>query len=103
MACGPSNGNVSSFYWGEDGGPCDRTGSVGGNGSVPGFHGDLVFQQKPIWNRGCNPCMLQSMSSGGIMVGLADGSIRLVSNGISQATWFSAVHPDDGIPLGSDW
>jgi prepilin-type N-terminal cleavage/methylation domain-containing protein len=103
MVCGPSNGNVSNFYWGEDGGPCDRTGGVGSNGSVPGFHGDGLFQQKPLWNRGCNPCQLQSMSSGGIMVGLADGSTRLVNNAVSFSTWQAAVHPDDGVPLGNDW
>ena len=47
--------------------------------------------------------LLQSFYSGGILVGLGDGSVRLVNPGISQATWQSAVLPADGIPLGSDW
>ena len=37
------------------------------------------------------------------MVGLGDGSVRLVNSGVSQQTWSYAVYPDDGQPLGSDW
>ena len=37
------------------------------------------------------------------MVGLADGSVRLVNPSISQLTWTSAMLPADGVPLGSDW
>jgi len=37
------------------------------------------------------------------MVGLGDGSARLVNSGISLATWDEAMNPSDGIPLGSDW
>jgi prepilin-type N-terminal cleavage/methylation domain-containing protein len=37
------------------------------------------------------------------LVGMADGSVRGVSGGVTQATWQSALIPDDGIPLGSDW
>jgi prepilin-type N-terminal cleavage/methylation domain-containing protein len=38
-----------------------------------------------------------------ILVGMADGSVRSVNQGITQATWQSAILPADGIPLGSDW
>ncbi len=38
-----------------------------------------------------------------IMVAMADGSVRSVNSGVSQPTWQSAIQPDDGIPLGSDW
>jgi prepilin-type N-terminal cleavage/methylation domain-containing protein len=51
----------------------------------------------------CNSAQLQAPYAGGIMVGLGDGSVRLVNSGISQATWTSAILPDDGIPLGLDW
>ena len=37
------------------------------------------------------------------MVGLGDGSVRLVNSGVSQPTWSDAVFPNDGQPLGSDW
>jgi hypothetical protein len=46
---------------------------------------------------------LQGPSSGGILVGLGDGSVRMVSTAISQATWIKAVNPQDGQTLGSDW
>ena len=36
-------------------------------------------------------------------VALADGSVRAVANGISQATWWAACTPDGGEVLGNDW
>jgi hypothetical protein len=36
-------------------------------------------------------------------VALADSSVRTVSPGISQRTWTSALLPDEGQALGSDW
>ena len=51
----------------------------------------------------CNPNAVQGPYAGGIMVGLGDGSVRLVNSGVSQQTWSFAVYPDDGQPLGSDW
>ena len=38
-----------------------------------------------------------------MMVGLGDGSVRLVNSGVSQTTWTYAVIPNDGQVLGSDW
>ncbi len=37
------------------------------------------------------------------MVGLGDGSVRLVNSGIGVTSWTYAVYPNDGQPLGSDW
>jgi hypothetical protein len=51
----------------------------------------------------CDPRRVQSFSVAGIMVGLGDGSVRLVSTGVSQPTWGRAVDPSDGLPLGNDW
>jgi prepilin-type N-terminal cleavage/methylation domain-containing protein len=101
--CGTSATNVSSFYWGETGGTCNRTGSPGGNGSVPGFYTLAVPQPKVSYNTQCNPCMLQSPWAGGIQVALADGSTRMVSNSVSAITWANAVQPADGGVLGSNW
>lgn len=36
-------------------------------------------------------------------VALADGSVRAVRKGISQATWSRAMYPRDGGALGQDW
>src|SRR5262249_15249965 len=46
---------------------------------------------------------VQTTHGTSIVVGLADGSSRLVSTNVSQATWQAAVRPDDHVPLGTDW
>ena len=51
----------------------------------------------------CDPSRPQGPYAGGMMVGLGDGSVRLVNSSISQLTWSEAVFPNDGQPLGSDW
>jgi prepilin-type N-terminal cleavage/methylation domain-containing protein len=102
MICPQTRGAV--FYWGETGGPCGRTGYTPSNGlgSLPAFNTLLVPQFNPLPNL-CNPCMVNSNTTGGILVGLFDGSVRVVAQGISQYTWQNAVMPNDGLPLGSDW
>jgi len=101
--CGGSKSSVADFYWGETGGTCDRLGSPGGQGSTPGFYSLAPPQNAPSPINGCNPCLLQAPTSGGIQVGLGDGSVRTVSTSISTTTWAAAVQPNDGVPLGSDW
>jgi prepilin-type N-terminal cleavage/methylation domain-containing protein/prepilin-type processing-associated H-X9-DG protein len=44
-----------------------------------------------------------SPHTGGINVGLGDGSVRFVSQGISGATWWHAMTPYGGEVLGPDW
>lgn len=38
-----------------------------------------------------------------IQVGLADGHVRPVAQGVSFNTWLLALIPNDGLPLGPDW
>ena len=45
----------------------------------------------------------QSFGTGGLQVGLGDGSVRSVSPSISSNTWNDVVQPNDGVVLGSDW
>ncbi len=116
QVCGSKGGNrVAAFYYGETclncgspgtyAGTCNRLGSPNGVGSPPMFYGGLTLipQSMPSPTKSCNPCMLQAPNPSGILVGLGDGSVRLVSNAISQATWQKAVQPADGNVLGSDW
>jgi len=64
----------------------------------------LRFQVQPNpYNQKCNPYRASTPHIGGCLVGLLDGSVRSVSPGISDATWYAAVTPDDGQPLGTDW
>jgi prepilin-type N-terminal cleavage/methylation domain-containing protein len=51
----------------------------------------------------CNPYMPQARSAGGCLVALGDGSVRNVNTGISSTTWYCAIWPQDGLPMGSDW
>ena len=38
-----------------------------------------------------------------MMVGMGDGSVRLLNPGVSQLTWSEVMFPNDGQPLGTDW
>ena len=44
-----------------------------------------------------------SPHTAGINVGLGDGSVRFVNQGVSPNTWWSALTPAGGEVLGSDW
>ncbi len=50
----------------------------------------------------CSPYNIQALSQAGCQVSMCDGSVRNVRTSISSTTWYAAIWPDDGIPLG-DW
>jgi prepilin-type N-terminal cleavage/methylation domain-containing protein len=51
----------------------------------------------------CDPTRPSSPHSGGIEALLGDGSVRFLSAGMSNATWWSACTADGGETLGNDW
>ena len=60
------------------------------------------FQVQP--NLGsCDPTRAATAHTGGILVGLADGSVRTLAPSMSGATWWAAAAPSGGEVLGSDW
>ena len=66
----------------------------------PGSH----FQVRPTPFLGnCDPTRASTAHPGGIVVGMADGSVRSLSPGLSGDTWWAAVTPSGGEVLGSDW
>ena len=67
-------------------------------GSVPG----LTFQARPSLAE-CNPRVAQTPHEAGMVVGLADGSVRTLNAGMSSRTYWSAVTPSGGEVLGPDW
>jgi prepilin-type N-terminal cleavage/methylation domain-containing protein len=71
--------------------------------AAPEYAPCAVFQVRPHYLRGCDPWRAQTPHAGGMPVGLADGSVRIVSGNVSAATWAAACDPRDGTPLGGDW
>jgi prepilin-type N-terminal cleavage/methylation domain-containing protein len=72
------------------------TGMVGANSKF-----QLVQQRQ--WNPQCNPALTQQIHTSSLMVGMGDGSVRGVSPAVSVGTWWSALTPNGGEVLGSDW
>lgn len=62
----------------------------------------LTFQVAPPISK-CDPSIAQTPHPGGMLVGIADGSVRVLAGGMSQITYWSAVTPDQGETLGDDW
>ncbi len=63
---------------------------------------NTLFQVAPS-QLNCTNHLPTAFTSGGIQVGMGDGSVRGVAPGITAATWGQAVDPIDGQVLGSDW
>jgi prepilin-type N-terminal cleavage/methylation domain-containing protein len=62
------------------------------------------FQVQPTPFLGkCDPTRAATAHSGGMLVGMVDGSVRPLSPSMSGATWWAAVTPSGGEVLGSDW
>jgi prepilin-type N-terminal cleavage/methylation domain-containing protein len=62
------------------------------------------FQVQPTPFLGnCDPTRASTPHPGGMVVGLADGSVRTLSPSLSGAIWWAAVTPSGGEVLGSDW
>ncbi|MCU0705792.1 MAG: DUF1559 domain-containing protein [Fimbriiglobus sp.] len=62
----------------------------------------VTFQVKPTLDE-CDPFQPQTPHSTGMLVGLVDGSVRTVSKGMSERTFWAAVTPNGGEVLGGDW
>ncbi|HZV03468.1 MAG TPA: DUF1559 domain-containing protein [Gemmataceae bacterium] len=66
-----------------------------------------LFQVQPTPYTGpnsrCDPTLANSPHTGGINVGLCDGSVRFLAQGISPNTWWWACTPMGGEVLGPDW
>jgi prepilin-type N-terminal cleavage/methylation domain-containing protein/prepilin-type processing-associated H-X9-DG protein len=66
--------------------------------------GPQTWQQTPTpWSSNCNPSLCSTGHTGGMNVSLADGSVRLLGQGMSPTTFWIATYPTDGLPMPSDW
>lgn len=61
-----------------------------------------TFQTAPSIGK-CSIWMPQTPHQGGMLVAMADGSVRVVTPSISSTTFWSAVTPSGGEILGNDW
>jgi type II secretory pathway pseudopilin PulG len=66
------------------------------------YYNQGKFQTRPE-QKDCNPTLAQSTRGAGIPAGMADGSVRFVSDSVSPETWYNAGTPDGGEPLGNDF
>ena len=55
------------------------------------------------WYDPCTATRANTPHSGGMQIGLADGSVRTLGGGITLDTYRAASNPADGLVLGSDW
>jgi prepilin-type processing-associated H-X9-DG protein len=91
--------------------PGDRLSAVFGGGRAADgtrwYTGiDSMFQSQPAPLTQQGPCdrgVASGYHSGGINIGLGDGSVRFVRAGLNPVTWWSAMTPDRGEVLGNDW
>jgi prepilin-type N-terminal cleavage/methylation domain-containing protein len=74
------------------------------HGIAPAVDDTSMFLTRPTPYLGnCDPSLASTAHTGGIMVGLVDGSVRLVSSSISPTTWWYALTPAGGEILPNDW
>lgn len=63
-----------------------------------------IFQSSPKGSPAqCDGGRASSPHSGGIVVGLADGSVKFVASAVNPNTWWSAMTPSGEETPGSDW
>jgi prepilin-type N-terminal cleavage/methylation domain-containing protein len=125
-----TDGTSNTVFYAEKMLNCQASGGAGGGAywwnynafatsvwvpSGPGWY--PLFSPMPISTCGGNctngfPCPDFSVPNngapstyhtGGLLVGMGDGSVRLVSQGTSLTTWLAGVTPAGGEVLGSDW
>jgi prepilin-type N-terminal cleavage/methylation domain-containing protein len=108
------DGLSNTIFFAEKYNQCRKGGSVWaiGNYNVPWmamFARQVTgpaskFQVTPDpWDQVCDWRLAQTPHSGGILVGLGDGSVRSLAATMSGRTWWEACTPDGAETLGNDW
>jgi prepilin-type N-terminal cleavage/methylation domain-containing protein len=84
--------------------PNVATNSAGGVAKgAPGMSPNVLPQFNITNSASCLYYFPSSSHTGALIVGLGDGSVRLLNPGISQLTFNKALVPNDGNPLLGDW
>jgi len=61
------------------------------------------LQPTPYLSGNCDPTRASTAHTGGMQVGLGDGSVKSLNQGLSNVTWYAACTPAGGEVLGSNW
>jgi len=78
--------------------------ALAGRGAPDAIGPGSKFQVGPTPFLGhCDPTRASTAHPGGILVGLADGSVRTLSPSMSGAVWWAGLTPSGGEVPGSDW
>jgi prepilin-type N-terminal cleavage/methylation domain-containing protein/prepilin-type processing-associated H-X9-DG protein len=89
-----SGGNMWAWGWDSYLGPVYAASVVGPQ---------KWLQNPSPWQTNCNPLLASSSHTSGMNVGMGDGSVRFISQGMSANTFWIATNPIDGLPMPSDW
>jgi prepilin-type N-terminal cleavage/methylation domain-containing protein len=74
------------------------------NPTLMGTSSLVMFQVRPSpWSTAADPNRAAGMHSGGILVSMADGSVRNVTASVQPYTWWLALKADDGGVMPNDW
>jgi prepilin-type N-terminal cleavage/methylation domain-containing protein/prepilin-type processing-associated H-X9-DG protein len=112
-AGGDYNGDANLWWWSYNTFQSQSALDCGGIFYGPGYpplitpSPNYCISNTMAFDWGGNPsvCMCRPTSphTGGINVGMGDGSTRFVAQGVSGTTWFYASTPNLGDILGPDW
>jgi prepilin-type N-terminal cleavage/methylation domain-containing protein/prepilin-type processing-associated H-X9-DG protein len=101
----PANGSSAASLWADSTLPwrpimCHNTSNKSTNA---GYGACNTFQVQPVPFGTCDPSRGQSAHTGGMNIGLGDGSVRFVAASISANTWAYVCDPRDGNVPGGNW
>jgi prepilin-type N-terminal cleavage/methylation domain-containing protein/prepilin-type processing-associated H-X9-DG protein len=106
-----TDGLSNTVLFGEGYADCDRVGRIAlyswyyHNFGLDWYQqpNTLMFQDQPLV-KDCDNWRAQSPHRGGMNVALADGSVRSIAPGVSQAAWTGVLLPRDGTAINNgEW
>lgn len=108
-----SDGTSNTIVWIEKLGQCSGGSTQWPNTSMSGSNlaavGAFTYPPNSYYQIGVNQntCSTYANAStghtGAILAGLGDGSVKMISQGMSTTTYNLALIPNDGYPMPSDW
>jgi prepilin-type N-terminal cleavage/methylation domain-containing protein len=108
---GTSTAGVVLRYWSDFGGstpPATGVSYYDWGSATPNTTFTAVAPPNPAFQISIKPAAAilntpQGCSTAAIMCGMADGSVRPVTSGTTNSTFWIASNPQDGLPMPSDW